>query len=218
MDFTVKTYRLFLKALKTQGFSFCTFKGSLESQWEKYVIMRHDADRKPENSLLFARIQYEMGITGTYYFRIVTSGWNEKIIREIASLGHEIGYHYEDVSFAAARQKTEVKRQKPGRIIKSDLQDFKAAGLWDNGYIEKELADLAIESFNKNLQSLRGIAPVKTICMHGSPLSRWDSRILWKYYDYHDFGIIGEPYFDVDFNKVLYLTDTGRRWTGILFL
>jgi hypothetical protein len=45
-------------------------------------------------------------------------------------------------------------------------------------------------------------------------MSRWDSRILWKYYDYHDFGIIGEPYFDLDFNKVLYLTDTGRKWNG----
>ncbi len=31
---------------------------------------------------------------------------------------------------------------------------------------------------------------------------------------YKDFGIIGEPYFDVDFSKVLYLTDTGRRWDG----
>jgi hypothetical protein len=27
-------------------------------------------------------------------------------------------------------------------------------------------------------------------------------------------GIIGEPYFDVDFSKMLYLTDTGRRWDG----
>ena len=29
-----------------------------------------------------------------------------------------------------------------------------------------------------------------------------------------DFGIIAEPYFDVDFDDVLYLTDTGRRWDG----
>ena len=33
---------------------------------------------------------------------------------------------------------------------------------------------------------------------------------------YRDFGIIGEPYFDIDFNEVLYLTDTGRRWDGEL--
>ena len=50
--------------------------------------------------------------------------------------------------------------------------------------------------------------------MHGSPMSRWDSRLLWKYYDYHDFGIVGEPYFDMNFDEVLYLTDTGRRWDG----
>jgi len=50
--------------------------------------------------------------------------------------------------------------------------------------------------------------------MHGSPLSKYDSRDLWKVYDYRDYGIIGEPYFDIDFSKVLYLTDTGRRWDG----
>jgi hypothetical protein len=29
-----------------------------------------------------------------------------------------------------------------------------------------------------------------------------------------DFGIIGEPYFNIDFNKVFYLTDSGRKWDG----
>ena len=48
--------------------------------------------------------------------------------------------------------------------------------------------------------------------MHGSPLSKFDNRDLWHDYDYRDFGIIGEPYFDVDYSEVLYLTDTGRRW------
>jgi len=50
--------------------------------------------------------------------------------------------------------------------------------------------------------------------MHGSPLSKYDNRDLWKNFDYHELGIIGEPYFDVDFNEVMYLTDTGRRWDG----
>ena len=79
---------------------------------------------------------------------------------------------------------------------------------------EEKLAKIAIESFKENLAKIREIAPVKTICMHGSPMSRWDSRLLWKYYNYHDFGIVGEPYFDVNFDEVLYLTDTGRRWDG----
>jgi len=73
------------------------------------------------------------------------------------------------------------------------------------------LAEIAIESFERNLEKFRKIVPVKSICMHGSPMSKWDSRLLWKYYDYKDFGIDSEPYFDMSFEDKLYLTDTGRR-------
>lgn len=64
------------------------------------------------------------------------------------------------------------------------------------------------------MKKLREICPIKTICMHGSPLSKYDSRDLWEVYDYRDFGIIGEPYFDIDYKKVFYVTDTGRKWNN----
>jgi hypothetical protein len=48
--------------------------------------------------------------------------------------------------------------------------------------------------------------------MHGSPLSRINNLDLWKKYDYKTLGIIGEPYLDVDYTRVFYLTDTGRKW------
>ncbi|MBN2215637.1 MAG: hypothetical protein JW723_15515 [Bacteroidales bacterium] len=88
---------------------------------------------------------------------------------------------------------------------------------YENLVICKGDFECAIKDFEKNLERFRKIVPVKTICMHGSPLNRCDSRLLWKKYDYRDFGIIGEPYFDIDFTKVLYLTDTGRRWDGEKF-
>ena len=75
----------------------------------------------------------------------------------------------------------------------------------------------AYRDFCHNLKQFRKLYPVRTICMHGSPLSKWDNRDLWNKYEYQDLGIIGEPYFDIDFNKVLYLTDTGRRWDGEQF-
>jgi len=78
----------------------------------------------------------------------------------------------------------------------------------------KELYELAIDDFRLNLERLRKLYPVKTICMHGSPLSKWDNRDLWKKYDYRDFGIIAEPYFDLDFDEVFYITDTGRQWNN----
>jgi hypothetical protein len=50
--------------------------------------------------------------------------------------------------------------------------------------------------------------------MHGSPMSKYDNRLLWIKYDYRAYGIIGEPYFDVDFSGAAYYTDTGRMWKG----
>lgn len=191
-----------MNTLSDQGFSFLTFEDFLANSSKKIIVLRHDVDALPENSLEFAKIQAELGIKGSYYFRAVPGSWNEGIIKEIADMGHEIGYHYEDLGITAQQQKSAMRR----------------GGDWEKRRrgeeIEKELVDIAIESFNDNLEKLRMIVPVKTICMHGSPMSRWDSRVLWKYYGYHDFGIIGEPYFDINFEEVMYLTDTGRRWNG----
>ena len=74
--------------------------------------------------------------------------------------------------------------------------------------------DKAWDDFRYNLDRLRKLVEVKTICMHGSPRSKYDNKDIWKKYDYRSLGIIGEPYYDVDFNTVFYLTDTGRRWDG----
>jgi hypothetical protein len=222
MDFTLITYRNLINSLQQQGFSFLTFEEFVKNPEDKVIVLRHDVDLLPKNSLRFAQIQVDMGIKGTYYFRIVPESFDEKIIKEIYEMGHEVGYHYEDVSLTAQRhkgakaqwqreeerQKTKGKRQKEGRHTDLTFQ------LFNFSTDEEELVKIAIAGFRENLAKLRELVPVKTICMHGSPMSRWDSRLLWKYYDYHDFGIIGEPYFDVNFNEVLYLTDTGRRWDG----
>ena len=74
--------------------------------------------------------------------------------------------------------------------------------------------DKAYEDFCKNLEALRAIVPVRSICMHGSPRSPYDSKDIWKKYNYHALGIDSEPYLDTDFSQTFYLTDTGRRWDG----
>jgi hypothetical protein len=72
----------------------------------------------------------------------------------------------------------------------------------------------AIADFELNLLKLRKFYPVKSIAMHGRPLSKWDSRSLWQEFDYTKYGILSEPYFDIDFNTVLYITDAGRCWSN----
>ena len=161
-DFTLSKYRVLLKSLLDYG----------------DVILRHDVDLKPENSLKTAQLEKELGWKATYYFRAVPESWDESIILEIASLGHDIGYHYESLT-----------------TCDGDME-------------------AAYRDFCGNLERLRALVPVHSICMHGSPKSKWDSRDLWKHYDYHSLGITFEPYFDTDFTKYFYLTDTGRCWDG----
>jgi hypothetical protein len=191
MDFTLKKYKTLLNKLSNSDYRFQTFADFLEKPERKVIILRHDVDDKKMNALRFAEIQHDLGISGSYYFRMVPQSYDPEVIKKIADLGHEIGYHYEDLDLASSKFKVQSSKLK-----------------------ENDLEEIAIGLFEKNLKKLREIYPVKTICMHGSPRSKIDNKSLWKRYSYRDFGIIGEPYFDIDFNKVLYLTDTGRRWDG----
>lgn len=71
------------------------------SNKEGWLILRHDVDRRPEKSCVLAELEHQHGVRSTYYFRVSRSGKFPSIaIEHIAGLGHEIGYHYEDLSTA----------------------------------------------------------------------------------------------------------------------
>jgi hypothetical protein len=70
----------------------------------------------------------------------------------------------------------------------------------------------AFEICQDDLKRLRELAPVKTMAMHGNPLTRWDNRDLWKKYDYKELGIEVAAYLNIDYKKVRYFSDTGRTW------
>jgi hypothetical protein len=208
-DFTVSRYTKLLETLIEKGFRFYGVhefylytSGNLHEPKQKnstkndrIIILRQDLDQLPYNSLKVAYVQHEMGIQSTFYIRNVPASFNPEVVKKIFELGHEIGYHYEDVSHAS--KKLSVKGNKK--------------------LTEKAVVDEAIKSFKWNLNRLNNLVSVKSICMHGSPWSKWDSRLLWKYYDYREFDVDVEPYFDLDFENMLYLTDTGRRWNGSSF-
>jgi len=76
----------------------------------------------------------------------------------------------------------------------------------------------ALKDFEIKLLTLREIAPVNTISMHGSPLSRFDNRDLWRDGKNHDLllqkhSILGEIYLDIDYSEIAYISDTGRNWS-----
>lgn len=176
MDFTVKKYQQLLQTINVSGYAIQNMASFMANPASRVIVLRHDVDKRPGNALKTARLEHDLGIPASYYFRVVPESWDEAIIQKIAGLGHEIGYHYENLSAC---------KGDPGR---------------------------AWVDFQANLAKLRDLVSVTTICMHGSPLSRINNLDLWQTHDYRVLGIVGEPYLDVDFTRVFYLTDTGRRW------
>lgn len=178
-DFTLKSYQSLLLAFQRAGYKFQTFGELITCPVDgKSVVMRHDVDELAWNALKIAQLENKLGIRATYFFRIVKQSNVPEVIEQIVGLGHEIGYHYEDLALAEG---DEAK---------------------------------AIESFKENLDYFRKYYPVKSVCMHGSSTSKFDNRLLWKNHLLSDFGLVGEPYLSVDFDKVFYLTDTGYAWDG----
>jgi hypothetical protein len=179
-DFTLKIYKNLLIEIVQAGYEFLTFGEFMESKPRggKLIILRHDVDRLPEKALEMAIIEHETGVKASYYFRCLNHEYRINIIKAIANLSHEIGYHYETMDTC-------------------------------KGNMEK-----AWDEFKNNLANLRKSVLVKTICLHGSPRSKWNNAGIWEDHDYKTLGIIGEPYLDIDFDEVFYLTDTGRRWDG----
>jgi len=298
MDFTLTTYQKLLTTLKNQEYTFQPFAEAIEKPRANTIILRHDVDLHPENALRTAKIEQSLGIRSTYFFRIIPETFKPEIIQQIADLGHEIGYHYEDLTLAGEEvggqksevgdQKSEVGGQKsengdrrsevrsqekkgkgknkeeigtgaeslPGSCRgprgaqgqktenRNHVETHGRASIKRNPRRDKAclvsclvsrlfpkktnppenkniLIDHAYQLFCHHLEQLRQYADIKTICMHGSPKSRYDSKDIWENrqgagqeYDYRQLGIIGEPYFDIDFDQVFYLTDTGRRWDG----
>lgn len=108
--------------------------------------------------------------------RTIGKTFKPDLIERIAALGHEVGYHYEDLVRADGDQAA------------------------------------ALESFETELDRLRAIVDVRTVCMHGNPLSPHDNRDMWEEVAFGEFDLLGEAYLSVDFTDLTYFSDTGRTW------
>ena len=178
LDFTIGKYEELCHALLDAGYTPTTVYGYLtEGPAGKVAVLRHDVDRKVGNALRMAELEHALGVRSTYYFRYPYT-YEPATIRQVHSLGHEVGYHYETLA------KAKGDHAKAIALFANELGEFKA------------------------------LCDVRTVCMHGSPMSRYDNRDLWKEYDFKEYGIAGEAYLSLMGKGLCYLTDTGRDWSG----
>ena len=74
-DFSLDIYRELLESLQKAGYELISYAEYCKGRRpEKFVILRHDVDKKPENSLRTAQIEHSIGARATYYFRTPESG------------------------------------------------------------------------------------------------------------------------------------------------
>ena len=149
MDFTLPTYVRLLES--TTKYSIVTVSDFLSGKAaEPFIVLRHDVDRNPYRAARMAKLENRLGVHATYYFRwdpkllhvdrgypsgTEAGGFPASYVLEAKLYGHEVGYHYENLSSLAPR--------KLGA---------------------EALRDAALADFGEKLNSLRKIAPVATVC------------------------------------------------------
>lgn len=96
-----KNYFKFLENCLEYNYKFSRFQ-DIKNNEDLNIIIRHDIDFSPKLALEMAKIENSLSIKSTYFFMIrspfynLFSRANNEIVKEIISLGHEIGLHYDE--------------------------------------------------------------------------------------------------------------------------
>lgn len=99
MPFLLRDYPRLLATLRHAGFPPGTVGDFLSAARATRCFIRHDVDRRPAFAVRMAHCEAEAGVRSSYYFRCDRRGrFPVEACRRIAALGHETGYHYEDLA------------------------------------------------------------------------------------------------------------------------
>ena len=206
LDFTSAKYRELCEVISKSEYTPLTVEKYLllKDKPEPFIIIRHDVDGEPEYALKVAKLENELGIASSYYFRYIEGIFLPDLIKKIADLGHEIGYHYEVLDKARGNHGLAIK------IFEKELNEFRR--LYDVKTIAEHGSPLIGTLAARSISGMYAIA--KSLLRNENVFTHWTSRDLWTRYNFKDFGIIGEAYLSINFNEILYLSDTGRSWAS----
>ena len=104
-SFSLEIYRETMKKAQSLGYEFVQIRDALGELPVKAIILRHDIEYSVRCALNLARLEHELGIKSSYYVLVHSIFYNPftpentDSLLEMASLGHEIGLHYETYYF-----------------------------------------------------------------------------------------------------------------------
>ena len=96
-DFTLVNYRTLL-VLAKEKYKFCFFNEEFQN---KSILLRHDLEFSIPIALYMAKIEARLGIKATYFIQLHSEFYNAlekesiRSIKEMQSLGHQIGLHFD---------------------------------------------------------------------------------------------------------------------------
>lgn len=105
MEFTFEAYKHLIKSLSETGYTITGYDNY--EGYEKVAILRHDIDMDIHKALEMARLEFELGVRSTYYVLLSSDLYNAlsknsiAYLKEILSLGHSVGLHFDEKKYEA---------------------------------------------------------------------------------------------------------------------
>lgn len=103
MFFSYESYRHLVQLLREHKYNLTDYHHYKEV--DNPCILRHDVDYSLERSFQFAKVEELLDVRSTYFvlltcdFYNVFSAKNRAMLREMASVGHTIGLHFDEATY-----------------------------------------------------------------------------------------------------------------------
>ena len=184
-DFTLYRYQQILSAIADKKLKVFSVRKFIEEKpTDNFAILRHDVEYIINKTYAIAMIEHRNNICATYYFHGPHKKvFNIPIMKDLQSMGHEIGYHYETLDRANGNYKKAI------NLFERDLKIFR----------DKKLNVYTVCAHGNPRKKKNGYNDNLDIFEKDTDLLRRNQ-------------LIGEAYLTIDFNKLIYVSDVGIKW------
>lgn len=224
INFTLGQYNQILKALKQNNFKMISINKYLKHNYKKKIcILRHDVDRNTNRALEMSICEKKLNINSTYYFRVYT--FDEKVIKKISRMGHEVGYHYEDWNLSNSKKEIAIYNFKKNLNKLKSMTKVKTISM--HGSPMKKDSNLLIWKYinckNYNVEDITTSEKFKNLLYLTDTGRTFDnSNNIRDYVKAKSSNLIKTPDDLINFinnsdQKKLYLSFHPERWTSNFF-
>jgi len=203
-DFTQQHYAECLDIAKQYGYEIIPVcEWALYSEFDRFILLRHDVDFFPQYALDIALIEHQKQIKSTFYFYLhsefynALSPMNMRIIKHISDLGHEIGYHVDTRYSVEGEEK--ILEKIIGKPIRSYAQHFYSSTprkLIDN-YLNAMSSDMGVKYISDSSRNWREGCMCKWINGKANKLEILTHPLWWRVKSIERYSTLDETFKDI---------------------